>query len=251
LRRLSSKILLTLAGPQVFIIPVSFFARNLQIFKRIGLPLFVLTLIYTSLDQVLTLNIDEALRTTEPGAMNWIWLYGFLSLVTGIVFPILGLLVVLYGAKTSDASERGLYHFIQQHLNQLSIEILRSWGKTLMWSLVLIVPGLWKYIEYTLIPFVVTASKRYDRGETDALLESSRVVKQHLLKVCAILLVFHLILPAVLTVFFDDYRLVWHTPLPALVLTLLDVYLFIISTQLLLDVFEKDLEEISHAESYV
>lgn len=230
---------------------MSFFARNLQIFKRIGLPLYVLTLIYTSLDQLLTINTEAAMRSPTAGP-TWVWAYGFSAMLVGIIFPILGVLVVIYGAQTPEADEKGLWAFIQDHLNQLSIEILRSWGKTLLWSLLLILPGLWKYLEFTMIPFVVTLSKTYDKGEVDALKASARVVRAHLLKVSAILLCFHLIFPSILTVLFDEYRLVWQTPGAALVLTLIDVYLFIFSTQLLLSVFEAHIQqEVSNAAAYV
>jgi hypothetical protein len=218
---------------------VTFFSRNLQIFKRIGLPLYVLTLVYTSIDQLLTINIDESLRS-PTGALGTVWVLGFFSLVLGIIFPILGILVVLYGAKTADTSERGLWQYIQKFFNQVSIEILRSWGKTLLWSLLLLIPGIWKYVQYTLIPFVVTLSKPYDRGELDALQFSAKIVRHHLGKVLCILVVFHFFIPSLMTVLFDDYRLVWSTPLSALFLTLIDVYFFIFSTQLLLMVFEQD-----------
>lgn len=230
---------------------MNFFARNLQIFKRIGLPLYVLTLIYTSLDQLLTINTEAAMRNPNGGT-TWIWVYGFSSLIVGIIFPILGILVVIYGAQTPETDEKGLWQFIQHHINQMSIEILRSWGKTILWTLLFILPGLWKYVEYTMIPFVVTMSKKYDRGDEDALQSSTRLVRSHLLKVSAILLVFHLIFPSILTVLFDEYRLVWHTPFSALVLTLVDVYLFIFSTQLLMGVFEgHNQQEVTNAAAHV
>jgi hypothetical protein len=230
---------------------VNFFARNLLIFKRIGLPLFVLTLIYTSLDQLLTINTEAAMRSPN-GTSPWIWVYGFSSLIVGIIFPIMGVLVVIYGAQNPETSEKDLWDYIQQHINQMSIEILRSWGKTLTWSLLFILPGIWKYLEYTMIPFVVTLSKAYDRGDQDALVASTYLVRSKLLRVSAILLLFHLIFPSILTVFFDEYRLVWHTPVAALVLTLIDVYLFIFATQLLMDVFEsQNTQEVPCAETHV
>ena len=183
--------------------------------------------------------------------MQLVWFYGFFSLVLGIIFPILGILIVVYGAKTPEANEKGLLEFIQKTIEPMSIEILRSWGKTLLWSLLLLLPGLWKYTEYTLIPFVVALSPKYQRGEEDALLASARLVKSNLLKICAILTFFHLIFPSLLTVFFDDYRLIWDTPIAAVLLTLVDVFLFIFSTQLLLMVFESEGQGSSHAESYV
>jgi hypothetical protein len=217
---------------------VTFISRNLLIFKRIGLPLYVLTLVYTSIDQLLTINIDESLRS-PTGALGTVWMLGFVSLVLGILFPILGILVVLYGAKHSDPNEQGLLQFIKKFLSQVSIEILRSWGKTLLWSLLFLLPGLWKYIQFTMIPFIVTLSNRYQQGEKDALEFSSRIVRNHLAKVLGILLLFHFFIPSLLTVLFDDYRLVWSTPIPALMLTFIDVYFFIFSTQALLTIFEQ------------
>lgn len=103
-----------------------------------------------------------------------------------------------------------------------------------------------------MIPFVVTMSKKYDNGDEDALKASVQVVRSQLLKVSAILLVFHLIFPSILTVLFDEYRLVWHTPFSALVLTLIDVYLFVFSTQLLLSVFEgRNQQEVPSAAAHV
>ncbi|HEY8271198.1 MAG TPA: hypothetical protein VIG33_09950 [Pseudobdellovibrionaceae bacterium] len=230
---------------------MNFFARNLQIFKRIGLPLFVLTLIYTSLDQLLTINTEEAMRSPH-GANAWIWAYGLGSLIIGIIFPILGVLVVIYGAQNSEANERGLWDYVQHHVNQMSIEILRCWGKTLFWSILFILPGLWKYFEYTMVPFVVAMSKEYEQGKADALEASIRLVRSCLLKISAIILIFHLFFPSILTVLFDEYRLVWHTPVEALALTFIDVYLFIFSTQLLMDVFEsQNPQEISNAAAHV
>jgi len=222
---------------------VSFFARNLQIFKRIGLPLYVLTLVYSSLDQLLTINTEAALYNPE-GSTSWVWAYGFVSLLIGILFPILGSLVVIYGAQSPNANEKGLWEYVLDHLNQMGIEVLRSWGMTLLWSLIFILPGLWKYIEYTMIPFVVTRSRRYDRGEQDALCASTQIVRQNLFRVLGVLLVFHLVVPSILTVFFDDFRLIWRTPVSAALLTLLDVYLFIFSTQLLLEIFERQNSEV-------
>lgn len=229
---------------------MNFFARNLQIFKRIGFPLYVLSLIYTSLDQLLTLNTEAALYNPQGGT-GWVWGYGFASLVVGILYPILGSLVVIYGAYAEETNENDLWSFIQHHLNQLGIEVLRSWGKTLLWSLLFILPGIWKYLEYTMIPFVVTLSKAYDRGEQDALLTSTRIVRRNLLKVLAILLSFHLIFPSILTVLFDDHRLIWQTPLSAALLTFIDVYLFIFSTQLLLGIFERQTQEVPRAATHV
>ncbi len=230
---------------------MNFFIRNFLILKRIGLPLFVLTLIYTSLDQVLTINTEAAMQSPN-GANSLIWLYGFVSLVIGISFPILGVLVVIYGGQNAETSESGLLQYILQHVNQMSIEILRSWGKTLMWSLLFILPGLWKYLEYTMIPFVVTMSKAYERGDEDALVASTHLVRIKLFKIVIILLIFHFIFPSILTVFFDEYRLVWRTPIAALGLTLLDVYLFIFSTQLLMEIFEnQNQREVSNASAHI
>ncbi|WP_374028742.1 hypothetical protein [Bdellovibrio bacteriovorus] len=221
---------------------MKFFAENLQVFKKVFLPLFVLVVLSSNIDQYLNLHIESALRDPN-GAQQQVYLWGFLSIISSIVFPVLLMTVALYALNTLVGFADGLESFLGKNLNQVAIETLRSWGKTLLWSLLFILPGVWKYIEYSLVPLVVTTSKRYDEGKEDALQKSSQIVRRNFGKVFGVFVLFHLFLPVLLSGLFDSYRLVWKTPLASLVLSALDTYLLLVSTHILFNIFRSEVRK--------
>jgi hypothetical protein len=217
---------------------VKFFTENLKVFKKVAFPLFILVVLSTNIDQFLNIKVEDALR--DPlGAAPQVYWFGFLSVISSIIFPILLMTTTLYAMQVSRFVEN-LNDFYGKYINQIFIETLRTWGKTLMWSLLFIVPGIWKYLEYSLVPMVVTSSTRYDEGKIDALKASSYVFRRHWFKIIGILILFHLFIPLILASVFDSYRLLWKTPVASLLLNLLDTYLLIISTQLLFNVFQNE-----------
>lgn len=213
--------------------------ENLQVFKTIALPLFVLVVLASNLDQYLNLRVETILR--DPmGVTGSLYIFGFISLISGIVFPVFLFTLVLYALRAIEGHDQGLGEFFHRHINQIFIESLRSWGKTLLWALLFILPGFWKYLQYCLVPFVVTASPRYDAGNEDALEASARIFKKHWGKILGVLILFHVFIPLVLTGLFDAYRLLWKTPIASLCLNLLETYLLILSTQVLFRIFRSE-----------
>lgn len=230
---------------------MKFFALNLKAFRKVGLLLFVVGVLSTQIDQSISAQVEEALR--NPQGMNTaVYFYGFLSLICSLFFPIVLLLLSLWALRSAaqPASPESAWsrfsHFFKHYLPQLVIETLRAWGKILLWSLLFIIPGVIRYFTYVLVPFVVVQSPGYDRGEQDALETSTSVFKRKWVSIVGLILFFHLMIPLLLTVFFDEYRLLNQTPLASLGLSLLDAYLFLIATQCFLLVFQKGLSEKSH-----
>lgn len=221
---------------------MNFFAENLRVFKKVFLPLFALVVLSSNIDQYLNLHIENALRDPQ-GAQGQVYFFGFLSILTSIIFPVLLVSVALYALNTMTGWTASLKDFLSKYLNQMFIETLRSWGKTLLWSLLLILPGLWKFIEYSLVPLVVTSSQRYDEGREDALQRSAQIVRHHWGKVLGVFLLFHLFVPVVLSAFFDSYRLLWKTPIQSLVLSALDTYLLLVSTHILFNIFRSEVRK--------
>lgn len=219
---------------------VKFFSKNLQVFKKVALPLFILVVLSNNIDQYLNMKVESALLN-PLGASQQVYWFGFMSIISSILFPVILMTTALF-AMTSLKSSMGLQDFFGKYINQVFIETLRSWGKTLLWSLLFIIPGIWKYLEYTMVPFVVTGSERYDHGKIDALKSSSYVFRRHWLKIIGILFLFHLFIPLIVTNLFDAYRIIWKTPIASLFLSLLDTYLILLSTQLLFNVFQDEVK---------
>ena len=184
------------------------------------------------------MKVENALLDPMGAAQQVYW-YGFMSILSSIFFPVILMTTALFAMKTMQ-SQQSLQDFFGKYINQVFIETLRSWGKTLLWSLLFILPGIWKYFEYIMVPFVVTGSERYDQGKIDALKSSSYVFRRHWLKIFAILFLFHLFIPLIVTSLFDSYRIIWKTPVASLLLSLLDTYLILLSTQLLFNVFQDE-----------
>ncbi|HEX7673974.1 MAG TPA: hypothetical protein VF412_07380 [Bdellovibrio sp.] len=220
---------------------MNFFAENLKVFKKAALPLFVLVVVSNNIDQYLNMEVETALQN-PLGASSQVYFFGFLSIVSSVIFPVLLMSTALFALAKTE-SGKSLTIFLGHYINQIFIETLRAWGKTLMWSLLFIVPGIWKYLELILVPFVVTSSDRYNAGEVDALKASSYVFRQHWFKILGIIIFFHLFIPLVLTSFFDSYRLIWKTPIASLVLSLIDTYIILVSTQLLFNVFQSEVRK--------
>ncbi|KHD87065.1 MAG: hypothetical protein OM95_16535 [Bdellovibrio sp. ArHS] len=221
---------------------MNFFAENLQVFKKVCLPLFALVVLSSNIDQYLNLHIENALRDPH-GAQQQVYWLGFLSIISSVVFPVLLITLALYALNTLTGWNKTLGEFMEKNLNQVFIETLRSWGKTLLWSLLLILPGLWKYIEYSLVPLVVTSSERYDQGKEDALQRSAQIVRRNWPKVLGVFVLFHLFIPVVLSALFDAYRLIWKTPVASLTLSALDTYLLVLSTQILFNIFRSEVRK--------
>lgn len=221
---------------------MNFFTENLKVFKKIFIPLFALVVLSSNIDQYLNMQMEMALRNPD-GAQGLVYWYGFFSLLSSVVFPVILMSFALFAFKPLHDFSNTLGAFIQKYLNQMFIETLRTWGKTLLWSLFLILPGIWKYLELSLVPLVVTFSKNYDEGHVDALKLSSQIFRRRWVKITALFLVFHVMTPLLLSVFFDAYRLIWKTPLSSLILSALDTYLLLISTHLLFIIFKNEVNQ--------
>lgn len=207
------------------------------------MPLFIAVVISSNVDQYLSLAVEKAI-TNPDGAQQAVYFFGFLSIISSLIFPVLLTLIALF-AVSAVQSHNSLESFFKRYTNQVYIETLRAWGKTLLWSLLLILPGLWKYIEYIFVPFVVVESTPYQEGHEDALKASSHIVRKHFFKVLGVIALFHFFIPLLLTALFDQYRLLWGTPIASLALNFLDTYLLLFSTQLLFAIFQREVPHVA------
>jgi hypothetical protein len=83
---------------------------------------------------------------------------------------------------------QSFWAFTQRHVWPLTIESFRAMAVTLLWTLALIFPGLFKYTRLAFVPYVVVADDKYERGERDALEYSNALVKGITLPLFLILL---------------------------------------------------------------
>lgn len=189
-----------------------------QSFKKIGLPLFLATIFGTLADQWITLKMENQLMD-PAGTGPLIWLYGSLSVVLSLIYPLITLLLVL-----SAMSEKQTLFFLQQNGKQTLIEQMRAWGKSMLWSLLFLLPGLIQFFRLVFVPFIVCFDPEYQMGRIDALEKSRALSKGKLIPLAGLFTLFILLIPALLTVV-DEYKLLWKTPFPALLICFVEMTL--------------------------
>ena len=175
------------------------------------------------------------------GAGSLLWFYGFLSLSSSLIFPLLIFIVSIYAF--SNRTE-GVFVFAKKLIEQLLIESMRSWGQILQWSLLLLVPGFIRYVQNIFVPFIVTCSQAYEKGQIDALESSKKMVKGRWLKIAGYVLLFNFFLPMLLTGALDEYRHFFSNPGLGMGISVLDSIVVLITTWIFLKLFTKLEQEV-------
>ncbi|MBX3019134.1 MAG: hypothetical protein KF767_14705 [Bdellovibrionaceae bacterium] len=225
--------------------------------KRVGVALFVWFIVTQIFDQWI-LRATHAAMMGDTGVQARVWSLAALSFVSSLLTPIVATLMVLAGwhqrpesphfhvGDVSDgarpfpppATDRTTLGFIRDHGGDLIREQLRAFGSIMMWSLLLIVPGIVRLFELAFLPWVVCFDAEYQKGRRDALKESRRVFYRVWPRLLGLLILFWVIFPLTLTSL-DERRSYFDSPLTAIGLTGVDVLLFILLQWLLLKLWER------------
>lgn len=157
--------------------------------RQVGTWLAPIFFALTWAEMLLQKWIQEALGSHE-GAPPWIWALVIVAVLLSLATPLITAIFVL---------SSNLSHTWKQDLNLLFIEQFRAMGQVLLWSLLLIVPGLIRLAQLSLVPFVVLLDPKYKAGQLDALKTSTRVFKAHWLRIGFWILLFGAIAPLLMT----------------------------------------------------
>ncbi|MFP5519475.1 MAG: hypothetical protein ACLGGX_06200 [Bdellovibrionia bacterium] len=223
------------------------FRKNAQ---KVIIPLWVLISASLFLEQLLARKI-EAEVSSLSGAGIWLYLAGFMSILFSLVFPILQFWLCFlflnqkFNLKTVIMDRAFLFQ-------QFLIESLRSWGKVILYSLFLLLPGFWKYSQLIFVPFVVFFSKNYAQGKVDALSESRKRFSQHRIKILVLIVLFQFVVPAILTSAFDEHKSFLIHPTTALALAFVDTLILLFFIYKVFEIFKADNEgDLNYEQSIV
>lgn len=211
--------------------------RTFNIFKALKvafLPIFLALLISGSIDQFINTKIEAILRSPH-GLSQTIWLYGSLSIFSSFFFPLLITLIASFALARSIQDQnfsqfipKSFADFIGEHFELTFLETLRSWGKTFLWTFLLIIPGIVKFFLYVPTPFVVLFSKRYQNGEVDALKLAQQIAKKCWFWLLVYMTMFTFVLPMTLSLGMDQYRVFRENFISASLLTAIDAVIVIV-----------------------
>jgi hypothetical protein len=207
--------------------------RNLLlILKRVGGYILVITWLSTLAEQILTSRIENELGSMD-GASIWIWLYGIASMLISTIEPCVVLVLCLACLRSDFKWQKSLSYFLQ-----LVKESCRAMGHSIWWGLLLVVPGIIRFLQFSFIPFVIFFDAEYSLGKKDALKESTKLVNKRFIPVLLIVLLFTVGLPFILSSL-DEWSLILKHPFTALGLVLVDGFMTVLSILLLLRQWEK------------
>lgn len=176
--------------------------------------IFSAVLFSTLTDQYLQRKV-ELLISSKDGLTSMIWVWGALSIFSSLLFPLLISLLCIFSLAFAH---KNLSQYFAENMELSLIETLRAWGKTFLWSFVFLLPGVWKYIDYFLTPFVVVFSDKYKNGEVDALEYSTYISKNFWWSLKLWLGLFYVIIPTIFYLLFDKYRMFSENPISATLL---------------------------------
>lgn len=188
-------------------------------------------------------NKLEVLISSKDGLTGMVWVWGGLSILSAIFFPVI---VSIFCAYVLVTTNQKMQEFLESNFELSLIETLRAWGKTFLWSFVFLIPGVIKYINYILTPFVVLFSKRYKKGEVDALEYSTLISKHFFWKIKLWLGLFFVIIPLIFYLLFDEYRIFKTNPFSATLLVFVSSVVQLLFHFVILKLFIKYLNEVEN-----
>lgn len=202
--------------------------------RRVGTPLVIWFILTQIFDQWVMDSTSQALNS-ESGGMAKIWIFAGLSILSSVVGPVVATVLVLSSWVKTDQPAG---FFLGQHLSLLIREQLRVLGQIMLWGLLFIIPGVVRFFELSLVPWVVCFDPEYNQGQKDALKESRHIFYRIWFLMIPLLVVFWVLVPLLMTGL-DSYRSYFETPLTALGLSLVDVFAFIVFQWLLSKIWRK------------
>jgi hypothetical protein len=213
---------------------VAYWKTYFQSLLRIGLPLFILTVIGGITDQWLT-NQMENMLLNPSGTSRLVWLYGGLSMIWSLLFPLMGLLLILWTVQS-----RPFVKFWSESFPQAMIELMRSWGKSMTWSFLFLIPGLVRFIQYLFVPLIVCLDPSYQQGEREALKHSRMLAKGQFAKLAGFFILTTMLVPALMTSF-DEWKIFSVHPASALGISAVEMLLNLAFSLWLFRIYQRSL----------
>jgi hypothetical protein len=198
----------------------------LLVLKRAGLAVFLFVATYSVVEQlVFKFLADTGDRYIIP--------LQALSIILGVLYSVILFLVMGWAIKASSQEESsGLVSHFQEFGSHMFGEFFRVIGRTAIFTLLAIVPGVVVLVQLWFVPWIVQFHVAYQNDEIDALEGSRGLVKGHFW-----LVLFWVLLYFMLTIsleFAKAYFSIFSFPL---VFSLLVVIAFLLETAFLLKFF--------------
>lgn len=137
-------------------------------------------------------SVEGSMMELGPGAVDSLRLINqmMILMVEGLITAFILFCGAVYShAVYKNNADAQLLEITKSTAVPLTVESLRALGKTILGLVLFIIPGLYFYVRYSQVPFVVMFSNAYKSGKADALKMSNYLVAGNTLKVTVFLIV--------------------------------------------------------------
>lgn len=208
----------------------------LSILKKRG-PFVIGIFIFGAwLDQAVVKLMEQEMMNPQ-GAGPKLWIWAAASLGINLVYPLASLVLAL-SVFDPSANPRQMIRNIDYAFR----ESLRALGKSLLWGFLLILPGLYKAMRFSLTSFVVCLDPDYHTGRKDALKASEELTAGVWPKILGLFVIFAVLIPLIGSSL-SSYKSFENSPSTAFALSALDAFFFVAWNTSLLFIFFKKLNK--------
>jgi hypothetical protein len=181
--------------------------------------LFAIVLLANISEQYLNLKLQVEMRSES----STFFLIVFVIIFTNLAAVFIQEAVFL----TNIERHQPLHQFtIGSRYADLIKENLKAIGSASLWMFVFIIPGFIRWIQYSLLPFVVFLNPEYQNGDREALAFSRAIVKRISWKFYLLWFFFNLLIPAGFTILGGEYESFKDTPIIATLLSFAESLIF-------------------------
>jgi hypothetical protein len=215
-------------------VSTSFSSDFFRVLRRAGFLIWPLGALGTFIDQWLSDLVSDQLAS-PTGASDTVWLWVGLSVLLALLFPMLIACLTLGASYRSAHSISALF---QQRFSFLVREQLRASGVALLWCFALILPGIWRFLQFTFVTYVVLLDSSYMQGTVNALQKSQSIFRRVWGKTLLVLFFLGFLAPLAIASL-DEYQHFFSHPLTASLSSLLQTSLTVSVFLLLARLAEK------------
>jgi hypothetical protein len=160
--------------------------------KLLGREQIVPLLVLFAASSFLTITLEDALRTLSQADDSSRWVVqlgmGLWDLIEGILL----ILVLSWGipkVRTLSGANMQKHPFATPYLGSFLAEYFRVLASVLLWGLLFILPGFFRYCRLILVPFVALFARPYREGEADALELAGRLARGRMMMFIVLMIV--------------------------------------------------------------
>jgi hypothetical protein len=148
--------------------------------KLLGREQIVPIVVLFAVSSFLTITLEDALKAMAQADDGSRWMVQLAMGLWDLVEGILLILVLSWGiAKVRSLNEAHMqkHPFETPYLGSFLAEYFRVLANVLLWGLLFILPGFYRYCRLILVPFVALFARSYREGQADALELAGRLAR--------------------------------------------------------------------------